>query len=78
MTFIIDDWIDQKRMGYKCPYCKCGKKFEGFTITSGSLGKVENHTTNKVLNCCGRNMDIYITDETKRPCSTSEGHLHRR
>ncbi len=68
--FIIADWIDQKRMGYRCPYCKCGKKLR---IISGSLGKVENHTTNKVLNCCGKNVDIYITDETKRP-----EHLHRR
>ena len=74
MTFIIADWIDQKRMGYKCLYCKCGKKLrKPQEIISGSLGRVENHTTNKVLNCCGRNMDIVVTDETKRP-----EQLHRR
>ena len=63
---IIADWVNLKQIGYRCPFCVTRRYKTPINCKSGSLGKIEDHITNKVLHCCGKNADVHINDKTKR------------
>jgi hypothetical protein len=75
--YIVAEWISTKKFSYTCPYCwskvnkdgRPSKNAINLTHTHNNAdGKTHNQVFNKMSHCPIQegNIDIHITDKTKR------------
>jgi len=84
---IIAEWVSRKQVSYVCPYCwtkinkdgKPAKNAVNLTHTHANVsGKTDNQVINKSSHCPvgnGANIDIHVTDKTKRVEKSKIGNL---